>query len=146
MGELIRIQSAAMTDAEAARKMTEMCEALAQMREALTSMAGILAATGETMAQLRRQMALLEKVTPAQATTINADVRARAAALCEMYGAKGCETRVAAAIRRALRLRYGARCARDIARVDYATARAEIGLWEDYGEIEKARKAMKKRE
>lgn len=109
-------------------------EEMKQMREALQAMAGLLRTTNETMAQLQRQVRLLEKVTPAQARAINQAIRDRAAELCAIYMLRGdgCEKPVAAAIRKAIKLRFGANSAKDLPRCEYEVAMTQVQGWDDY--------------
>lgn len=109
-------------------------EEMKQMREALQAMAGLLRTTNETMAQLQRQVRLLEKVTPAQARAINQAIRDRATELCAIYMLRGdgCEKPVAAAIRKAVKLRFGANTAKDLPRCEYEVALAQVQGWDDY--------------
>lgn len=109
-------------------------EEMKQMREALQAMAGLLRTTNETMAQLQRQVRLLEKVTPAQARAINQAIRGRATELCAIYMLRGdgCEKPVAAAIRKAVKLRFGANTAKDLPRCEYEVALAQVQGWDDY--------------
>ena len=109
-------------------------EEMKQMREALQAMAGLLRTTNETMAQLQRQVRLLEKVTPAQARAINQAIRDRATELCAIYLLRGdgCEKPVAAAIRKAVKLRFGANTAKDLPRCEYEVALAQVQGWDDY--------------
>ena len=127
MGELVRMETGnapAIPEAVAVE--------MQQMREALQTMAGLLRTTNETMAQLQRQVRLLEKVTPAQATAINRAIRERAAALCRVYGARDCDKAVAAAIRKAIKLRFGANTAKELPRCEYDVAMAQVNGWDDY--------------
>ena len=126
MGEMIRMPiPGAELPADVRREMESMAAAL-------QTMAAMLRATNETMAQLRRQVQLLEKVTPAQASEINRAVRERAAALCREYRAAGREKAVAAAIRKAMRATLGAQTVREVARCDYDVALQQARQWEDY--------------
>ncbi|MBQ8109530.1 MAG: ORF6C domain-containing protein [Clostridia bacterium] len=127
MGELVRMETGnalAIPEAVAAE--------MQQMREALQTMAGLLRTTNETMAQLQRQVRLLEKVTPAQAGAINKAIRERAAALCRVYAARDYEKAVAAAIRKAIKLRFGANAAKELPRCEYEVAMAQVNGWDDY--------------
>ncbi len=98
MGELVTVKPS-----EALPIPAEVAAEMQQMREALQTMAGLLRTTNETMAQLQRQVRLLEKVTPAQASALNKAIRERAAQLCDLYAARGCDKPVAAAIRKAVK-------------------------------------------
>ena len=108
---------------------------LAQMTVAMQTMAAMLRTTNEAMESLRRQVRLLEKVTPAQASALNAAIRARAAALCADYRCAGGEKAVAAAIRKAIRIQFGATTVRELPRCDYEVARRQVDMWEDYRTI-----------
>ena len=103
-----------------------------QMRDALQTMAVLLRTTNETLTQLQRQVRLLEKVTPAQANAINRAIRERAAALCRVYGARDCDKAVAAAIRKAIKLRFGANSAKELPRCEYEVAMTQVNGWDDY--------------
>ena len=69
----------------------------------MRGMADMMRTTNERMGALEREVRMLTKVTPAQATAINTAIRERAAALCLSYRAIGCEKQAAAAIRKAIR-------------------------------------------
>lgn len=123
-----------MNDANVAMIAANTAREMQQMREALQAMAGLLRTTNETMAQLQRQVRLLEKVTPAQARAINQAIRDRATELCAIYMLRGdgCEKPVAAAIRKAVKLRFGANTAKDLPRCEYEVALAQVQGWDDY--------------
>ncbi len=127
MGELVT-----MKPSEALPIPAEVAAEMQQMREALQTMAGLLRTTNETMAQLQRQVRLLEKVTPAQASALNKAIRERAAQLCDLYAARGCDKPVAAAIRKAVKLRFGAATAKDLPRCEYEVAMTQVQGWDDY--------------
>ena len=138
MGELVRMETGnapAIPEAVAVE--------MQQMREALQTMAGLLRTTNETMAQLQRQVRLLEKVTPAQATAINRAIRERAAALCRVYGARDCDKAVAAAIRKAIKLRFGANTAKELPRCEYEVAMAQVNGWDDYKTMKEIKGRLK---
>lgn len=120
-------------------------EEMKQMREALQAMAGLLRTTNETMAQLQRQVRLLEKVTPAQARAINQAIRDRATELCAIYMLRGdgCEKPVAAAIRKAVKLRFGANTAKDLPRCEYEVALAQVQGWDDYKTMKEIKGRLK---
>ena len=124
MGELIRMEQALPADVR-------------QMTDALQAMAGMLRTMNDEIADLRRQVRMLEKVTPAQASALNAAVRSRAAELCGEYRLPGREKAVAALIRRAVRLQFGAQTARDLPRCDFEAATTQVALWDDYREMKK---------
>ena len=121
-------------------------EEMKQMREALQAMAGLLRTTNETMAQLQRQVRLLEKVTPAQARAINQAIRDRATELCAIYLLRGdgCEKPVAAAIRKAVKLRFGANTAKDLPRCEYEVALAQVQGWDDYKAMKEIKGRLKR--
>ncbi len=123
-----------MNDANKAMIAANAAKEMQQMREALQTMAQLLRTTNETMAQLQRQVRLLEKVTPAQASAINRAIRERAAELCAIYMLRGdgCEKPVAAAIRKAIKLRFGANSAKDLPRCEYEVAMTQVQGWDDY--------------
>ena len=135
MGEMIRMEPGGMTP-------LAMAEQLQQMTEAMQAMATMLRATHEEMAALRRQVQLLEKLTPAQASALNAWIRVRAAELCAEYRLTGREKAVAALIRKAIKAQFGASTVRELPRCDYEAARMQVELWDDT----KALRAMKGRE
>lgn len=117
----------------------EVVQVFQQMAQATVSMANMLRATNERMASMEREIRLLTKVTPAQASAINAAIRERAAALCGSYRAVGCEKAVANAIRRAVKLTTGVSNVRELPRCEYTVAMQQVQLWDDY----KAMKAIK---
>ena len=104
---------------------------LAQMGDIMRGMANMLRATNERMASLEREVKLLTKVTPAQASAINEAIRQRAAELCEKYRAQGCEKAAANAIRRAVRLTTGTNSVRDLPRCEYSVAMEQVSMWDD---------------
>jgi hypothetical protein len=112
---------------------------LQQMSEAMQTMAMMLRATAETIEALRKQVRLLEKVTPGQAAAINAAIRGRAAQLCEMYKVPGKEKTVAALIRKDMKLAFGAAAVRDLPRCDYENALQQLQLWDDYKAMKRLR-------
>lgn len=114
----------------------EVQAALGQMGEIMRGMADMLRSTNERMASLEREVRLLTKVTPAQANAINEAIRQRAAELCEIYRAQGCEKATANAIRRAVRLTTGTNSVRELPRCEYGVAMEQVRMWDD-------RKAMK---
>ena len=107
-------------------------EEMQQTREALQTMAGLLRTTNETMMQLQRQVRLLEKVTPAQASALNRAIRERAMELCAIYMIPGADKAVSAAIRKAVKLRFGAATAKDLPRCEYEVAMTQVQGWDDY--------------
>ena len=121
-----------MNDANRAMIATDTAREMRQMREAMQAMAQLLRTTNETMMQLQRQVRLLEKVTPAQASALNKAIRERAAQLCDLYAARGCDKAVAVAIRKAVKLRFGAATAKDLPRCEYEVAMAQVQGWDDY--------------
>lgn len=127
MGELVTMKQNGALPIPAA-----VVEEMQQMREALQTMAGLLRATNETMMQLQRQVRLLEKVTPSQASAMNRAIRERATELCAIYMAPGCDKAVATAIRKAVKLRFGASTAKDLPRCEYEVAMAQVQGWDDY--------------
>lgn len=116
---------------------------LKHMAEMMANMAAMLKATTESMEQLRRQVRLLEKVTPAQATSINRAIRDRATEICTIYMVRGDqgEKLAAAAIRKAVKLQFGAGSAKEVPRCDYEIALEQVRTWDDY----KAMKAIREK-
>lgn len=114
----------------------EMEAAMMQMREIMRSMADMMRATNERMAALEREVRQMTKVTPAQASAINAAIRQRASELCESYRAAGCEKAAGNAIRRAVRLTTGTSSMRELPRCEYSIVMDAVRMWDD-------RKAMK---
>ena len=64
---------------------------MAQALQLMQGMADMVRATNERMAALEQQVRMLEKVTPSQATDLNAAIRQRAAAACQEYRMTGME-------------------------------------------------------
>lgn len=60
----------------------------------MRGMADMMRTTNERMGALEREVRMLTKVTPAQATAINAAIRERAAALCLSYRATAARSRL----------------------------------------------------
>ena len=98
----------------------------------MRGMADMMRATNERMGALEREVRMLTKVTPAQATAINAAIRERAAALCASYRATGCEKQAAAAIRKAIRQTMGAQAVRELPRCQYEIVMKQVAMWDDY--------------
>lgn len=117
----------------------EMETFMAQAMQLMQGMAEMVRATNERMTELEQQVRMLEKVTPSQASDLNAAIRERAAAACKEYRMTGLEKPVAAAIRKAVRLATGARSVREIARCDYKPVRELVESWDEY----KTMKAIK---
>ena len=110
----------------------EMETFMAQTMQLMQRMAEMVQATNERMTELEKQVRMLEKVTPGQASDLNAAIRERAAAACKEYRMTGLEKPVAAAIRKTVRLATGARSVREIARCDYKPIRELVGSWDEY--------------
>lgn len=127
------------SDTTLAQLPTEVSKAFLQMAQATVSMANMMRATNERIASMEREIRLLTKVTPAQASAINTAIRDRAGALCSDYRAPGCEKAVANAIRRALKLTTGVSSVRELPRCEYSVALQSVQIWDDY----KAMKAIK---
>lgn len=107
-------------------------EDVQKLLAAMQNMAVLLRATNERMCELEAQVRRLEKVTPAQAAAINRAVRERAAQVCGMHRAAGCEKAAAAAIRRAVKLTCGISSVRELPRADYSVVERQIQMWDDY--------------
>lgn len=127
------------SDTTLAQLPPEVSKAFLQMAQATVSMANMMRATNERIASMEREIRLLTKVTPAQASAINAAIRDRAGTLCSDYRAPGCEKAVANAIRRALKLTTGVSSVRELPRCEYSVALQSVQIWDDY----KAMKAIK---
>ena len=114
--------------------------ALGRTAELLQAMAEMIRTTNERMGELEKQVRMLERVTPAQATDLNKAIRERAAALCQEYRlGGGMETPISAAIRKTVRLNTGARSIREISRCDYRPVRELIETWDEYSVIKRLR-------
>lgn len=112
---------------------------MAQALQLMQGMADMVRATNERMAALEQQVRMLEKVTPSQASDLNAAIRQRAAAACQEYRMTGMEQQVGTAIRKTVRLATGARSVREIARCDYKPVLELVVTWDEY----KTMKAIK---
>ena len=112
---------------------------LESMRDALQIMADMLRATNESMLRMEKQIRLLEKVTPGQATRLNARIRERAKELCALYGIRSGEKTVAAKLRREVKLQFGATSMRDLPRCDLDAALAMIAGWDDFKTMKRIR-------
>ena len=68
----------------------------------------------------------------------------RAAEICGVYGIRGAagEKAAASAIRKAIRLQFGAASAREIPRCEYGVAMDAAGKWDDYREMMKIKKRV----
>ena len=103
-----------------------------KLLDAMQGMAMLLKTTNDRLKELEAQVRRLEKVTPAQAAALGAAVRARAAQVCGIHRAAGCEKAAAAAIRKAVKITCGAGTLRDLPRCDYQVAERQIQMWDDY--------------
>ena len=105
-----------------------------RMAEMMATMAAMLQTTTESMEQLRRQVRLLEKVTPAQASAVNKAIRERATEICALYVIRDDrgEKLAAAAIRKAVKLQFGAGAVKEIPRCDFEIALEAVRKWDDY--------------
>ena len=137
MTDIITNPAGELQTAEATALMT-------QTVQLMQSMAEMIRVTNERMANLEKQVAMLEKVTPAQAKELNRAIGERARVLCEGYrmSDSGAVPAVAAAIRKEVRTDTGARSMRDVARCDYHAVLDGISAWENYKTI----KAIKAKE
>lgn len=140
-------------------------EAVRAMAEMLRVSNERMAAMEEEMRGLREAVRTLEKVTPAQAATINRLIQQRALDLCEEYRIGDCgdprkesgkkgpgrpgisreAKALGAMIRADVRTLTGTRTVREIARCDWETAVDYITGWDDYEKIMKVKAAQKKR-
>ena len=112
---------------------------VAKVLDAMRDMAVLLRAMNSRVQSLEEQVRRLEKVTPSQATTLNAAVRTRAEKVCQMHRATGCEKAAAAEIRKAVRRTCGITSMRDLPRCDYTVAQRQIEMWDDYGIMKQIR-------
>jgi hypothetical protein len=118
---------------------------LKHMAEMMATMAAMLQATTESMEQLRRQVRLLEKVTPAQAAAINRAIRERAVEICAIYTVRDDrgEKLAAAEIRKAVKLQFGAGAVKEVPRCDYEIALEQVRTWDDYRAMKAIREKVK---
>ena len=100
--------------------------------DALQGMALLLRSTNERMAALEAEVRRLTKVTPSQASALNAAMRERATAVCQMHRAAGCEKAALSAIRRDVKRLCGISNTRELPRGDYTVAMKQIQMWDDY--------------
>ena len=143
--------------AETGKNVAELVSGMRAMAEMLRVSNERMAAMEEEMRGLREAVRTLEKVTPAQAATINRLIRQRAEEICEEYrmgvtidhradglgvpGVRVWETdpgrlkAMTAVIRADVREMTGARTVREIARCDWETAVDYITGWDDYDKI-----------
>lgn len=111
----------------------DLAELTRRTLDMLSAMGEMLRATNDRMTALEREMRRLQKVTPAQASAINAAIRARASELCRVHRCAGQEKKAAAAIRKGLRLTTGVNGVRELPRADYQMAMDCVKMWDDYG-------------
>jgi hypothetical protein len=112
---------------------TQMAQTMGQMQLIMASMAEMISATSQSVADLRRQVQRMDKATPAQAAAIRDAIHTRAAALCADYGCAGCEKKVAAAIRKSLRISTGVSSLREISKDHVKAALLQVETWDDFG-------------
>lgn len=132
---------AVMDGAQTPARLEDLTQLFGQLAQTMQGMATMIRTTNERMAALEQSVRLLTKVTPAQASAINAAIRDRARELCAEYRAPGCEAAVGNAIRRELKLTMGIQSVRDVPRCEYSVAVQTAKLWDDY----KSMKAIKAR-
>ena len=116
---------------------TSMCtpataEDVQKLLDAMQGMAVLLRTMNSRVQDLEAQVRRLEKVTPAQASELNADIRKRAQEVCRVHKAEGCEKAVAAAIRKAIKGTCGISSMRDLPRCVFKVAQRQIEMWDDY--------------
>lgn len=107
-------------------------QAIQQLGQAMQGVAEMVRATNERMTMLERQVALLTKVTAAQAKEIGAEIRERARALAEAHGLPGREISIANAIRKAVRVDAGVGSVRELPRCEYKVYLEMVRIWDDY--------------
>lgn len=120
------------TDAPASLRAPATAEDVQKLLDAMQGMAVLLRTMNSRVQDLEAQVRRLEKVTPAQASELNADIRKRAQEVCRMHRAEGCEKAVAAAIRKAVKGTCGISSMRDLPRCDFKVAQRQIEMWDDY--------------
>ena len=106
-----------------------------QMQVFMKSMTTLLISTNERITEMEKEIRLLTKVTPAQASSLNSAVRERAEQLSEQYRCPLSETfrkAAANAIRRSIKLTSGVRSMKDLPRCEYQVALEQISMWDDY--------------
>lgn len=117
-----------------------MAGALKQISEALQALADVTRTTNERMTLLERQVALLTKVTSAQARELGVAIRARAEELALMYAIPGGITALSNAIRRDIRMTAGVTGMRELPRCEFRVYMQQVEMWDDYKTV----KAIKK--
>ena len=105
--------------------------------DAMKTMAELMRGMSSRLKDLEEQVRRLEKVTPAQASALNRAITARAATVCQLHRAAGCEKSAAAAIRKAVKRTCGIQSMRELPRCDFSVAQRQIELWDDYGEMKR---------
>lgn len=124
--------NAMMCNAPASLRAPATAEDVQKLLDAMQGMAVLLRTMNSRVQDLEAQVRRLEKVTPAQASELNADIRKRAQEVCRMHRAEGCEKAVAAAIRKAVKGTCGISSMRDLPRCDFKVAQRQIEMWDDY--------------
>ena len=112
---------------------TQMAQTMNQMQLVVASMAEMISATNRNVDDLRRQVQRMDKATPAQVGAIREAIRQRAAELCAAYGCEGCEKKVAAAIRKSIRIDTGAGSLKEICKDHVKPTLAQVATWDDFG-------------
>lgn len=111
---------------------TQMAQTMGQMQLIMASMAEMISCICQSVADLHRQVQRMDKATPAQAAAIRDAIHTRAAALCTDYGCAGCEKKVAAAIRKSLRISTGVSSLREISKSHVKAVLAQVETWDEY--------------
>lgn len=116
---------------------TELIQFCDMLQTNLLDMAQLIRQTNERLRLLENEVHSLTKVTPAQASELNAAIRQRASEVCKMHRASGCESATAAAIRKAMRTTCGTSTMRDVVRSDFKVVLQAVKMWDDYREMQK---------
>ena len=103
---------------------------LERTNQIMASMAGMLKAACAKIDQLERQVRWMERITPTQATALNALIRLRSKEVCREYRIEGHEKAVNMLIRNAIRDRWGV-ATKDLPKVELGTCSELVRMWEN---------------
>ncbi len=120
----------------------ELCTLVGALVDNQQHMAVSMQRMTEEMQLLRRSVQQLTKVTPSQATELNRLMRETAQALSDRYRVQAVD-KVAALIRKDVRLRAGIKSMRDLPRCEYEAFCSYIALWDDYKKIRALREKLR---
>lgn len=121
-------------------------QVLGELGIMMQGMADMMRLTNERMTALEQQVKQLEKVTPAQMRDMQETIREKAAQVCREYRMAGGESKVAAAIRKRVRLITGAGSMREVPRCDYETVLGAVACWEEVKTIRAIRVKVQEQE